>query len=212
MSIMNKRDAYGGVAIFFHWLLFLLIAGLVASGKYSASLEAGDKVLDIINTHKQIGVAVFVLMALRLLWRLINTGVASLEEAKILRFAAFVVHWLLYLVILSQAFSGILSSQLFGRDVLFLGYQLPTLVGSGGLLAGSVPEISALGISSNPKEAAAVIFGWHRIGGNVIIGLVALHFVAAIFHALKGDETLRRMWFGYKPYYSKESSRNRASL
>ena len=29
MSIFNKRDAYGAVAIILHWLLFLLIAGLV---------------------------------------------------------------------------------------------------------------------------------------------------------------------------------------
>jgi len=212
MSIMNQRDAYGGVAIFFHWLLFLLIAGLVASGKYSASLSQQDKILDMISNHKQIGVAVFALMSLRLLWRLINPGVASLSEIKFLRMLAFIMHWALYVVILLQALSGILSSQLFGYDVTFLGYKVPTLIGANGLLANNIAVLPFIETPIHSKEAAKIIFNWHHIGGNVIIGLVAGHFLAAIFHALKGDETLRRMWFGYKPYYAKESHRNRVNL
>lgn len=205
MPVMNKRDAYGGVAIFLHWLLFLMIAGLVVSGKFTDSLPAPKG--QIIGVHKQVGVAVFLLMAFRLLWRLINTRVESLNENKLLRLLAFVVHWLLYLVVLLQALTGVLSSQLAGRAVTFLGNDIPLLVGQGGLLLEKFPALPFL--AQNSRIQAEQFHSLHHLGGTAILVLIGLHFLGVIVQVLRRDETLRRMWFGYTPYYAKDFSKKR---
>lgn len=198
MSIFNKRDQYGFIALLLHWLLFLLIAGLMASGKYSDSLPRDEKIGYLIGVHKQVGVAVFCLMAFRLLWRLINTGVEALTESRLTRLLAFITHWLLYLVVLGQALSGVLMSQFSGRDVTFLIWQVPALISKSELL-NLLPFL--------PAEASRAGF-WrdmHGWGADIIIGLVALHVVGALFHHfIRREDTLRRMWFGYVPFYAKE--------
>ena len=197
MSIMNKRDTYGSVTIALHWLLFLLILGLMASGKYSDSLSRNEKIGFLIDIHKQVGVAVFLLMAFRLLWKLINQNVTSLHEMSLIRLLTFFVHWGLYLVVLGQALTGIAMLQYAGRDVFFFTMELPLFFGEFGVIQlpeGWLPESS----KAIPKFFRTL----HHYGGNIIIVLVGLHFIGAIFNHLIGGETLKRMWFGYLPPYA----------
>lgn len=191
MSLMNQRDRYGWVAKLLHWLLFLLIAGMIASGKYSASLERVDKIPDMINAHKQIGIAVFFLMAFRLLWRMINQKVESMTDSGLLRLLAWLSHWLMYLAVLAQAGIGVLMIQASNRTVFFLDWQLPHFVGKHGLL----------GISLD----GGILREWHGYGGTAIIVLVGVHVLAALLHHFYwDDDTLRRMGFGYTPGYLKD--------
>lgn len=200
MSLMNKRDEYGWLAITLHWLLFILVVGMVASGKYSDSLSQDDKIIQIILVHKQVGIAVFLLMAFRFLWKLINTSPLSLTESGLLKFITFLVHLSLYVVVLGQALSGIAMSQLSGNPVAFLGLSVPTLLGDGGLL-GAIPSI----LGDNAETAAGTLREFHGYGGMAIMVLVGLHIVGGVFHHMSGAETLRRMWFGYKPPYARET-------
>ena len=205
MSIFNKRDAYGAVAIILHWLLFLLIAGLVVSGKYSDSLPTNGKDFQIIGIHKQVGVAVFMLMVFRLLWRMINRAPDNLEGG----FPAmiqFLVHWLLYLTVLGQALIGMSMSQLSGLKVSLLGWELPQIFDSPlpELLdpAGILPWLSFF--DDTPKATAFMLREWHEIGGWLIIGLVGFHFLGAMYHwILLKDDAIKRMWFGYVPGYAR---------
>ncbi|MGI9337083.1 MAG: hypothetical protein ACR2P4_01050 [Gammaproteobacteria bacterium] len=64
MGAFNTKDKYGAATIVLHWLLFLLIAGLLAGGSYFASLPGKEKIPMLI------GVAVLMLMLFRLLWKL----------------------------------------------------------------------------------------------------------------------------------------------
>lgn len=195
MSFMNNRNHYGWLVILLHWLLFLLIVGLVASGKYSHSLPREEKISELIFYHKQVGVAVLLLMMFRLLWRLVNTSVQPLVEGFLLRSAAFLTHWLLYLVVMAQAVVGITMSQAAGNEVKLFGAVLPELGGELGLLTEHVSEVFADG---------RMLFTWHSYGAIAIGVLVAIHLIAALTHHFYwSDDTLRRMWFGYRAPYEK---------
>ncbi len=196
MGAFNTRDTYGWGTIVLHWLLFLLITGMLAGGIYSDSLPPGGKNTMLISIHKQMGVAVLALMLFRLIWRLINRGVESLVES-FYQFMAGVVALLMYLAVISQALIGIAMSQLSGRDVVFLGLELPVIAGAKGYVP--LPEFV---IGEGAKNAAEILREWHWFCGYFIIGLIALHSLAAIWHALEGTGLLRRMWFGYQPEYA----------
>lgn len=199
--IMNDRYRFGWFAVLLHWLLFLLIAGLVVSGKYSDSLSQTEKLPDLIATHKQVGVAVLLLMMFRLLWRLINLRPPSLSDSPIIPVLGFISHWLLYLVVIAQALGGVIMTQLNSLyAVTFLGWNLPVLVGEKGLF-GPVAFI---------LENKEQLRQWHEYGAHLMLALIALHVLAALAHHFYwSDETLRRMWFGYKPGYTRGSQAHR---
>ena len=200
MGAFNSRDTYGWLTITLHWLAGLLIIGLLAGGLYSASLERGDKIPQLIGIHKQIGVAVLCLMFLRLVWRLVNRSIEPLTDG----FTAFLgglVHWLMYLAVMSQALIGIMMSQLSSRRPLeFLGWELPMIADAGS--GKGMFTLPAYFTEEGARGAATMLREFHWIGGYVIIGLITLHFLGAILHALQGTPLIRRMWFGYQPEYA----------
>jgi cytochrome b561 len=195
---MNSRYVYGAGTIVLHWLLFLLVLGLVAGGKYSHSLPKGDP--QIIGIHKQIGIAVLLLMLFRFFWRLINTKPEPLDSSGLRQLAATLVHMGLYLAVIAQAVFGIAMSQLGGRGASLLGWDFPLLFGGEASLFGMPGFLPA-----DPREAAKLIRGWHHWGGVAIGVLVAVHVFGALYHWLVlKDKTLRRIWFGYKDPFSKK--------
>ena len=62
---------YTSVAISLHWLIALLIIGLIAIGKYMDGLEETDHLrFELIQWHKSFGILVLLLIVIRILWRL----------------------------------------------------------------------------------------------------------------------------------------------
>ena len=207
MGLMNRRDAYGWMSVTLHWLLFLLIAGMIAGGKYSDSLSENDKIIMLIYIHKQIGIAVLSLMAFRLLWRLINSRPDGLSDSSFIKLAAFIVHWTLYLAVMLQALSGIIMSQLSGRAVSFLNViKVPSLAE---LTDPILQMMSFVPLWDSSLPEGAQMRALHDWNSNLIIVLVSAHVLGALMHHfILSDDTLRRMWFGYVPGYMKDSHRN----
>ncbi|MGI9296317.1 MAG: cytochrome b [Gammaproteobacteria bacterium] len=205
MAFFNNRDQYGWMSLFLHWLLFVLLAGMLAGGKYSASLAPDDKIGLIIDLHKQVGMAVFVLMAFRLLWRLINRSLDSTGNI-LMRFTAFLVHWLMYIVVLVQAAIGVTMSQMAGHDVLFFNtFEVPSLVEFG---KGFLTQMSFfVELITNAQKTGAQMYALHAFFGNALLALIGLHIAGALFHHIfMGDDILRRIFFGYKPSYAEKSA------
>ena len=203
MSAFNKRDQYGWMAIFLHWLLFILLAGLVAGGKYSDSLDRTDKIGELIFIHKQIGMAVFALMAFRLLWKLINRPVDSLASSSFIRLAAVLTHWILYALVLAQALGGMMMTQLAGRELAFLGIVLPAF-------AQPIYDVIAPLAGMFGDSPAGQIRALHYWGGLLIMIFAVLHILGALaHHFLRRDDTLRRMTFRYVPDYVRDDLRNK---
>lgn len=184
MPLMNQHDRYGWLAIALHWLLFLLLLGLVASGKFAHDLPRGEQKSFIIGNHSQIGMVVFILMAFRLLWKLINPKVAAITQSLLLRAVANIVHWTLYLVVLAQAAIGVALVQARGREpALFDAIPVPPLADLFTFL----------------PTSARTLGDWHHHGAHILIALVALHIAGAIFHRIHHRHMLKRMWFNYQP-------------
>lgn len=196
-NAFNRRDGYGWMAVFLHWLLVLLVFGMIAGGKYSASLD--DKIPWLIGFHKQAGIAVFALMAFRLLWRIFNASPAAPPgQSWTVTVSAFIVHWLLYILVLLQAATGVFMSHLSGRDVEFLGAKLPSFEEQGGQLLEWIPAIPSLTsfLFGEAAEAGEKMRALHTVLGDAVIALIALHVLAALLgNFFFGRDTLRRMSF-----------------
>ena len=64
----NTEDRYGVIAILFHWSMAFLVVGLAALGLYTVTLpDVGfnTRKVTLVLYHKETGVLVFVLLALK---------------------------------------------------------------------------------------------------------------------------------------------------
>jgi cytochrome b561 len=71
MSLRDTRRGWGVITISLHWLMAVLIFGMLALGFWMAEIE-GDLVNRYLQTqfHKSIGALILMLGAMRLCWRL----------------------------------------------------------------------------------------------------------------------------------------------
>ena len=197
--IKNGRDYYGVIAITLHWLVFIMVVGLIASGKYSDSLPKPDS--QVIGIHKQVGLVLFLLMAFRLIWRWFNQSPESLTPNVLIRFAAFVVHYLMYAVVFLQVYSGVLMTQLGGKVVTLFGAKLPEVFDGSNWLLGMM----SFALDESPPVAKQMR-ELHGLLGDTFIVLIGAHIFGALFHHLRlGDDTLRRMFYRYAPAYAQKS-------
>ena len=166
---------YGVAAKLLHWAVALLV---LASLLYAWSLprrSAPDYGI-VLLWHKSFGMAVLVLIAIRLIWRHANpvapvTTLTPLESR-----ASRTTHALLYAIMLVLPISGYLFSSLEGQHLDLFG-----LVDLGSPLA------TDRGLS-RPIEAV------HKLGQWAVYGVVGLHALAALYHHfIKRDGVLARM-------------------
>lgn len=173
-----SSQGYGGVARALHWLTAVLILTLFALGWYMADLEFTDPdKFRLYQIHKSIGITVFVLAVLRLIWRLTHKAPRWPDHmAGWERMAAAGAHWALYGLILLQPVLGVLQSNAANFPIVFWGgFELPTLIG--------------------PSEMAGdILLNLHHLVANVLAGLVLLHIAAALRHHIQiKDDVLRNM-------------------
>lgn len=175
MHWRNSTQGYGLTAILFHWLVVAGVIGLFALGLWMVDLSYYDpNYRSSLALHKSIGVALFVVVAARLIWRLLNPQSAP-HGRPWERHLANTVHRLLYLLLFAALIAGYLISTADGRPIEVFGlFELPaTLTGS------------------NQEDWAGAI---HETLVWTIIVVAVLHAVAALKHALVNrDGTLRRM-------------------
>src|SRR5689334_2393960 len=120
--LKNTEQSYGSVAKFFHWAIFLLIAGLLTVGYIMTGMENGPDKFQLIGLHKSIGVTVLTLALIRLGWKLAN--VAPLLPDSLHRYeklAAHTGHALLYMLMIIMPISGWLMSSAAGFSVSVFG-------------------------------------------------------------------------------------------
>ncbi len=68
--LRNRENAYGAVAIAFHWTIALLFVGQLALGYTMTRVKSMALQFELIQWHKSFGFLILALAALRLLWRL----------------------------------------------------------------------------------------------------------------------------------------------
>jgi cytochrome b561 len=177
--LMNTRDAYGVVARLLHWLIALLVFGMLLFGVVLANLPSGGFRSFVMAGHKSTGVLVLLLMIGRLLWRVYNPRPRDLSDIPVLNFTAYVLHVWLYVLLFLQPLSGILMSQAYGYPVVVFGiFTLPPLIWHSPSLGGVFSQI-------------------HEMTAMVLVLTVAVHAAAALkHHFIDRDRTLMRMLKG----------------
>ncbi|MDE1941997.1 MAG: cytochrome b [Betaproteobacteria bacterium] len=172
-----QTQKYSSTAITLHWLIALLIAVAFVVGLYVADLELSPWKLKILTWHKWTGVTIFLLVLLRILWRLSHrppempAGMTALMKK-----LANLTHLAIYLLMVAVPILGWLHSSAAGVSVVYLNLiPLPDLVGK--------------------DKALSHLFGeLHENAAWVLVGLVGLHVAAALKHQLVDkDNLLNRM-------------------
>ncbi len=183
MQVGNNSDRYGLVAQAMHWAVALLILALFGLGLLMSNLsfeteEQITRAFFIFSLHKTLGLTVFTLAILRILWAILQPHPQPLSSHKPVEvFAAQVVHWLLYVLIFAMPLTGWLHHS--------ATEGLAPIWGPFPQRIGLVPQ----------TEAAEVFWGWaHFLTAWVMGAIIALHIAGAMKHAvLDRDGTLRRM-------------------
>ncbi|MFT3801460.1 MAG: cytochrome b [Burkholderiaceae bacterium] len=174
----NGKLRYTLTAIVLHWLIALLIVAAFALGLTMVDIPGITPTkLKYFSWHKWLGVTVFALACLRLLWRLGHRPPPDPPSMPAWqRMAAHAVHWALYALIFAVPLSGYFYSLAAGVPVVYLGVlPLPVLI---------EPDPAL-------KES---LKGLHYLLNMTMLGLVGLHLAAVIKHQwIDRDRLLSRM-------------------
>lgn len=177
----NTAANYTVTARILHWVVagMVVLQFLLASRAESAD-ESGSALrqLILLSNHKSVGVTIFALVLLRLVWRAINAppalpaSISSWQKS-----VSRVSHWSLYALLVLMPLTGWLMSSASAYSVSwFKLFQLPDLV---------APD-------PNLKETLRSV---HDLLSKLLLAMVTLHIIAALKHRfIDEDGIMARMY------------------
>ena len=174
-----------------HWLIAFLVFIQLPLGLYMSYRgnemetvnEKGETVKGVFDaltgalysSHKLIGLTIFLLIVLRLLYRLSHRAPRpdpAVPPALI--GASHFVHWMLYVLLIAVPIAGYFAIS-YGRYLEVFGVPLPA-------------------ITEKNEDMSKEIFEWHETGAFLILAFVTLHVLAAIYHKfVRKDRVVKRM-------------------
>ncbi|MCC7347161.1 MAG: cytochrome b [Variibacter sp.] len=177
MTYGTQPGGYSGIAKTLHWLVAASVLTTIPVAITMVRLDSGPMQDRLYNLHKSLGVLIFVLMALRLLYRL-SAGAPAPEPTlnRMERAASSAVHGLLYVLLLAMPIVGYLANSAYGAPTPFFGlFNLPPLV-------------------AENEKLSEWLFALHRWTGFTVGALAAAHIAAALQHfVIRRDGVLQRM-------------------
>ena len=171
------RAHYTATAKLIHWLMAALLFGLLALGVYMTELPLSPQKLQLYSWHKWAGVTAFLLLLLRLLWRLKNPPPPLPESmSKTMQWVAHAGHFALYALMVAIPLSGWLMSSAKGFQTVYFGVlPIPDLIGKN-------------------KELGQLLAEVHETLAWLLVLLVVGHTAAALkHHFIDKDDILIRM-------------------
>ena len=175
MLLKNTNERFGAVAILFHWVMAILIIGLLALGLYMVRLPISFQKLKLYGWHKEFGLLVLALVIVRLSWRIMNKT-PKLNLPLWEKVAAKTVHWAFYIFMFAMPLTGWLMSSASGIPVSFFGlFTMPDLISANNANRVLLDQI-------------------HEWLGYALIATVCGHAAAALkHHFIDKDDILKRM-------------------
>ncbi len=180
MRTTRPTLGYTPVAKFLHWI----IAGMVVLQFTLANLaegaeDAGAKLrqLILLANHKSVGITILALVAVRLLWRLVNKPPdlpVSLPDRQVV--ASRISHWSLYALLFAMPVTGWLTSSASAYSVSWFNlFQLPDFV-------------------SPDRELKEIFESIHKTLALILFIVAGIHILAAVKHAvIDRDAIVRRI-------------------
>lgn len=175
MAIRNTSTSYGSVSKWFHWIVAVLVIGMLVYGYFLGDIPKQYKGLAI-NIHKLTGLLILTLIILRLVWATFNVKpFLPYDPLPWQRVVEYVVHYGLYCLLIAMPLAGWI----------------------GAVTAGHPPRLGEvvfnLPLNLN-KAVVHIAFQIHSLLAIALIVFVSLHILAALYHHfIKKDEVLRCM-------------------
>jgi cytochrome b561 len=180
MTGASAPSRWSATGILLHWIVAAAILGSLALGWWMTHrVPEAARRFDLTQLHKSTGIAVGLLLVLRLVWRLGATAPASVDTGW-RRAAARATHVALHVLPLAMIASGwvSVSASPIPLPATLLGWSLPAIV---------APDMA---LYEQAKTA-------HEIVSKLLAATVALHVGAALWHTLAlRDGLLTRMSLG----------------
>lgn len=179
----NTVLKYNRVQVILHWLIAVIILGMIGLGLYmvelpkQSELPPGEESVRAFYflLHKSLGITAATLILIRILWRLSHKAPALPDTvSKWQQKAAGIVHGLLYIVMIAMPFTGYLQSMYSSYDTKFWGIVLPRLTEADKAMKETFSEV-------------------HEVLAFAFILLIAIHLAAAIKHRISGTGISERM-------------------
>jgi cytochrome b561 len=177
---------YHSGAMLLHWLTALLLMGNLVLGLLLEDIPSDQK-FQFYQLHKSLGISVLVLTLLRIVWRFMFPVPALSPTLKAWEKGAVkITHVLFYVLMLGLPLSGwalVSASTRKIPTVLFGLIPLPNM-----------PFFESILDVGERKAIASSIEDVHGLLSYVMIGLLAVHILAALrHHWMLKDETILRM-------------------
>jgi cytochrome b561 len=156
---------YRPVAQTFHWVtaILVLVAFIYGPGGSEERVYSAARDFDR-QLHETLGMCVFVLVVMRVLWRVVDTQPDPPQVPRWMGIAAKAVHWALYLLLFALPVTAITGAWLEGHPLTLLaGVEIPPL----------------LGLSHDVGAKIATLHAWL---GDAILWLAGFHALAALYH------------------------------
>jgi cytochrome b561 len=172
----SKQWTYAKPAIALHWILALLLPAMVALGWYMMSIEDQPNSGWYFSLHKSIGITIFLLVLLRLIWRLTHTphslpSTVAQWQVTLSRWT----QWLLYCCMFLMPLTGFTGAIYSKHGVSFFGLALPKVTPN--------------------HDLSELFFSAHGVIVWILIGLATLHIAGGLKHLLVDrDGVFQRMW------------------
>lgn len=178
MAPYSDKPRYDAVTMLLHWVTAILIIAAYIIVQIADELPRGSvERTSTFDLHKSVGVTVFALVLIRLVWRSFHAAPAlPRTTTPLLALAAKAGHLALYALMLAVPVIGILMVEAKGRVVGVWGlFDLPVVIGADKALGHTLEEA-------------------HELVGNLIMIVAGLHALAALFHQfVLRDGLLARM-------------------
>ena len=162
-GLRNTSSRYGAAAQAFHWLTVLLVLSAYVLSKgdqdslYSAAADG------LRRFHEALGLLVFIVVVLQLLWRLIDSAPARPPMPRWMAAAATFVHFALYALLIAIPTTAVLGTWLVGIPVTLPGFDIAPPIAKAHRLWQLIMEI-------------------HITLGDAILWIAGVHAAAALFH------------------------------
>lgn len=158
-----------------HWLSVLLLIAALTLALLREDIESRDTRTLLLFWHSQVGAALLLISALRLLVR--RRGAPQPLETGLLRWVAHISHGCMYLLLLGLPLVGIAALQAHGRTFSLAGLvELPVFL-------------------ERNRELSETLVEIHEYLAWTLVTLIGLHIAAALWHQLlRRDGLMLRMW------------------
>ena len=144
-----------------HWISAILLFIQIPLGFYLVDLDFGPERLSIEDIHVTVGLSIFYIVILRLLYKIFNpTPELDPSVFKGQKFLAKLNHIMLYVTILSITISGIFK-KLFNGETLVIIFK-------------------KIKIQDN-FELGELFYDIHVYSNYLLIALIAIHLMAVLF-------------------------------